>query len=418
MDNVKLHYRDGAVVLYKRGKSNKWQARLKVGTGSKGWKRISTGEYDVEKASQIACKAYDKHQFRLEEGFTADTKSFSQVAEIAIQEMLDDIEDGNGKKSYQNYILIIKRYFIPFFKDTHIDTIDHQMLKKQNKYRNDILKEKFSIKDENGNKIQKNTLPSKSTINNHSVALRRVFNVAIERGWINEKQVPIISNTGEARKTTRRPYFTPEEYRILYRFMRQWCHTGRKEITRNLRELLRDYVLIAANTGMRTGTETDNLKWNDISTMLLNGNHYLKIIVNGKTGERELIARRSTKKYLKRIASNFPELKDLTEEELFRVNDYVFRLKDGSRPKKLNNTFKQCLAACNLLNDTQGKRRTLYSLRHTYATYSLLNKIPIHLLAKQMGTSVAMLERHYSHVIPSLAAETLAGEYYGRRKNK
>ncbi len=43
------------------------------------------------------------------------------------------------------------------------------------------------------------------------------------------------------------------------------------------------------------------------------------------------------------------------------------------------------------------KASTLYSLRHTYATLELLeNKTDIHTLAKQMGNSAAMIERHYS----------------------
>jgi integrase len=43
-----------------------------------------------------------------------------------------------------------------------------------------------------------------------------------------------------------------------------------------------------------------------------------------------------------------------------------------------------------------GQDRTLYSLRHTYATFSLLNDgMDVHTLAVQMGTSILMIERHY-----------------------
>jgi integrase len=44
-----------------------------------------------------------------------------------------------------------------------------------------------------------------------------------------------------------------------------------------------------------------------------------------------------------------------------------------------------------------GLNRTLYSLRHTYATFALINDgMDIHALAIQMGTSIGMIERHYS----------------------
>jgi len=58
------------------------------------------------------------------------------------------------------------------------------------------------------------------------------------------------------------------------------------------------------------------------------------------------------------------------------------------------------------------EERTLYSLRHTYATLALMNGIGVHELAKQMGTSVNMLERHYSKLTPELVAEKFGGKRY------
>jgi integrase len=56
-----------------------------------------------------------------------------------------------------------------------------------------------------------------------------------------------------------------------------------------------------------------------------------------------------------------------------------------------------------------GQNRTLYSLRHTYATLELVEKrTDIHTLAKQMGNSAAMIERHYSKLTATMAAEMLA----------
>ena len=60
-----------------------------------------------------------------------------------------------------------------------------------------------------------------------------------------------------------------------------------------------------------------------------------------------------------------------------------------------------------LRKDISGQNRTLYSLRHTYATRALAKGIDIHTLAKQMGTSVGMIERHYSKLTPMLKAEQL-----------
>jgi len=107
----------------------------------------------------------------------------------------------------------------------------------------------------------------------------------------------------------------------------------------------------------------------------------------------------------------------LTLDDLFkqRKNELVFRLSDGTVTNALGPTFKQFLVKYKLLEDGQGNERTLYSLRHTYATYVMLNKgndVSIHDLAKQMGTSVSMIEKHYSHLKPSMIADKLAGKRY------
>ena len=68
-----------------------------------------------------------------------------------------------------------------------------------------------------------------------------------------------------------------------------------------------------------------------------------------------------------------------------------------------------CVRDSGLEKSQQGQTRTLYSLRHTYATFELLNnKTDIHTLSKQMGNSAAMIERHYSKLTATLAADRLA----------
>jgi integrase len=52
-------------------------------------------------------------------------------------------------------------------------------------------------------------------------------------------------------------------------------------------------------------------------------------------------------------------------------------------------------------------------LRHTYATFALVNDgMDIHALAKQMGTSIGMIERHYSHLTPRMKKDMFTGKRY------
>lgn len=80
--------------------------------------------------------------------------------------------------------------------------------------------------------------------------------------------------------------------------MRTWYNDTNKTSSLEMRELLRDYVLILVNTGMRPGTETYNLKWKQIEEFESNNVKYLRFWVSGKTGQRELIARHNVRRYL------------------------------------------------------------------------------------------------------------------------
>ena len=83
-----------------------------------------------------------------------------------------------------------------------------------------------------------------------------------------------------------------------------------------------------------------------------------------------------------------------------------------SPPTSFSKLFDQYLSEHNLLIDPiTRKRRVLYSLRHTYATLALTyDRINPLTLAKQMGTSIAMIEQHYSHLDAVKAVHQLRGE--------
>jgi integrase len=183
-----------------------------------------------------------------------------------------------------------------------------------------------------------------------------------------------------------------------------------------MRLLLRDYVLILSNTGIRHGTEAENLKWQHVHIFEEKGKQYLEMSVSGKTGRRDIICRANTVKYLKRIHERCADINHLTFEQLLKakLDKPVFRLSDGSVSLNLRQTFKAYLTKINLLVDPRtGQERTLYSLRHTYATFALLNDgMEIHTLAIQMGTSIQMIERHYSHLTPRLRKDMLTGPRY------
>lgn len=80
--------------------------------------------------------------------------------------------------------------------------------------------------------------------------------------------------------------------------------------------------------------------------------------------------------------------------------------------------FKRLLDNLGLLVDPRtGKERTLYSLRHMYATHVLTkHRMSIEELAEHMGTSVSMIQNHYNHIILRKAASRIAGDKDQRKK--
>jgi hypothetical protein len=85
----------------------------------------------------------------------------------------------------------------------------------------------------------------------------------------------------------------------------------------------------------------------------------------------------------------------------------VFCGYDGKPVENFNKTFSSILSRLKLSDDRWGKRRTVYSLRHFYCTQCLLSGIPVHIIAKNMGTSISYIEKHYSHVLTVVQAKEL-----------
>jgi integrase len=182
------------------------------------------------------------------------------------------------------------------------------------------------------------------------------------------------------------------------------------------------YLLILTNSGMRHGTESYGIKWKDLSWHVDNGRRVLMISVKGKVGQRELAARHNCTRYFERIyqrTTDLQQYKSLDELIEKGVDEYVFRLADGTKTENLAHAFTRLLKEADLLVDRQtNTNRSLYSLRHTYATFALLyEKIDVFDLEVQMGTSVGMIRKHYAHIKTRQIAARLVGKDFGSGKN-
>lgn len=285
-----------------------------------------------------------------------------------------------------DYKRAINNYLIPFFGNHYVATIDNPLIAQFADWRREKMKRE----------------PAMSTVRMHAAALRKIFDEAVAFGYMSEAQVPSLKvRKKQGRATERRPTFTIEEYRELYRFMRSWIRKGRPGKSTDMRELLRDYVLLLANSGIRHGTEALSMRWSGIRELKDGEQRGLMIWVKeGKTKPGWAVLRHGARRYLERIKERTEALKDLTWEQALKQDLPIIALPDGTVTKNLNQTFAKLMKDSGLTTDPiTKKRRTLYSLRHFYITQAILaNRTSPLKLAGQCRTSVLMLEKHYFHL--------------------
>lgn len=387
------HMRDGDVVLYLRPRSSLWQVRYKL--FDRHWRCVSTKQRRLDWAMRVAGELYDRARFREEEGLPQATRRFDAIANTAIKKMELDIERGIKPMTNRDYIRAINKYLIPFFGKRMLNNIDVAAVREYEQWRNEKMKR----------------VPISSTLATHSSAFNKIIDLAIEQGWLSDK-VPIARLSRKGRKGSARPAFTKNEVDALLTFMPAWSMGGRNADANAMRLLLRDYIEILLATGMRCGKESMNMMWKHIEWHVDGSTQqrYIRIWVSGKTGGRWLIGKHIAADAFARLAIRQGIGTDLDSAMASQSTQKVFSLASGIQPVSLHTTFQWLMKESGLAKDAiTDRQRTLYSLRHTYATLALMGgQMDMHTVAKQMGTSIAMLEQHYSKMTATMAAARLA----------
>jgi integrase len=381
---------EGQVSIFRRPGSRNWQCRFKLPTGQ--WHVVSTGNELLDQAKQQAIAIHALVQARIEQGLAVQSRTFGQVAFEELDVMDRKVGSGEGKKTYADYTFALKKYLIPFFGKTEVSKITPELVR-------DFEAWRIS---------QMGLVPKASTKRNHASAYNRVIHLARQKGYLHDRQsVPILDATGDRGEA--RPAFTQEESAHLLKFMKSWEKTGRLAIERLTHPLCRAYVEFLLNTGIRHGTEAIPLRWRHIQWHRIGDKRYLQIWVSGKTGPRYLIAKNAVIEALERLIGwQGLELKTLDAVIEAKLDKLIFCFPNGDTPYRMEGVFRKLMRDSGLAKDGAGKTRSLYSLRHTYATFALAEGVDIHTLARQMGTSVTMIERHYSKMTPMMNAEKLA----------
>lgn len=374
-------FKDGGIYLFVRGDYKKptWFCRIKV-PGMLGYVSRSTRTTDEHLAFKFADNLYNQQLVKVLGGQVSNGPKITAGIDRYIERF-----EADEKQSVQYRILLLKRVKPLIGRQTFDDLTTASISKLTDDLR----------------KATRSGTMSPNTVKRIYNDLRHFFRWSVEEGYL--KEIPKFPRVNGER--SRRPHFNEAEWRKLVRYLREFVKVENRK-TRRDRKMLIDYVLILANTGIRVG-EARTLKWRDIREVDGGTGKPKNVIltVTGKTGIREVVARTpDVKKYVRRLY-------DLRIEELdgehLSSDGLVFCHKDGSAIGSFKKSFQTLLKDCGLEKDSFGRARTIYSLRHTYATFRLHEGVNHYTLSRNMGTSVQMLEQYYGHTSNLTMSEEL-----------
>ena len=368
-------FRDGKVVLYQleNRPRKKWLCRIKVPQGT-GYLYRGTGTSDLYEARKFADDFYEDLLIKVKLGQSVTGLDFKKI--VADFER-DYPSESPSQRRAADILSFLKNYALPYFSRNKITDFSESEITRFFDWRRANPKKKA---------------PTNSTILAEMSHFKTFADWCYRRGYIKSR----VEFDRPSLNENRRPHFGDKEWAKLTRFLREWVKQGKTKSGPIYRDriMLTNYVLILANTGIRVG-EARNLKWSDIDTFEGdNETQNIVLQVKGKTGAREVVARTpKVKDYLERIWV-------LRCEELNAkptMDEFIFCHKDGTQIHSFKKGFNALIKEAGVEFDSNGQRRVIYSLRHTYATFRLQEGVNHYVLARNMGTSVKMLESFYGH---------------------
>jgi integrase len=360
-----------------------WYCRIKIPDEDR-YKIVSLKTADINTAKERAFDHDADIRFRVKHDVPIFNRPFSQVAEEYVELIKGRCEAGQiSPDRWKKVKSIIDAQLNRFVGNLQISLIGQDRWDDYPVWR-----------QKNGR--GRNGLVSDASIKSEMSVFRSVMAYAAKKKYISATQVfegkiPI--------SKARREEFTPEEYRKLHTFARGWIKKATSTASEWYRTVAYNFILIMSNTGMRP-PEAKNLRWRDLSVREdKHGRKFVVLHVRGKDKFRNLVAASNVAEYFERIRAIAKTTGD---------DDFIFTNTNGKRALSLySSLIELILKESGLLFSSSGSRRSTYCFRHTYATFRLSEGVDVYFLAKQMGTSVQMIEKHYGHINPVKNAERI-----------
>ena len=373
------------LIVFRRGdvKHRGWYCRIKLPTMDR-YKTVSLKTADVNEAKERAFDHDADLRFRIKHEVPVFNRPFSQLAKAYVDLQKERVEAGEITQHRCDVVeSIIRAQLNRYLGTTQVNLIGQDRWTGYPMWRR-----------KNG--VGRNGRVSDATVRYEMSILRSIMGYAADKKFIPEShrfggKLPLAK--------VRREEFTPEEYRKLHTYARGWVKKAPEGMFAWYRTVAYNFVLIMCNTGMRP-PEAKNLRWRDVAVRMDDqGRKFVVLAVRGKDKARNLVAAANVADYLERIRAI---------GKAAEPDDPVFTTWEGKPAMTLYaGQIDNLLVASGLKKSSAGAMRSTYCFRHTYATFRLTEGVDVYFLAKQMGTSVKMIEDHYGHINPVKNAERI-----------
>lgn len=198
----------------------------------------------------------------------------------------------------------------------------------------------------------------------------------------------------------KRQTFTPEEYQKIIKTMRVYASKAKSKLDDDewrMRQLMRHYFIIAANSGLRSG-EQQQLRWSDIELVRNDkGQAYLQKILARIHVRKETSKVKKPREFLCRGGFYFERLRELFPPK--NANDLIFSLDGETRltNRAIGYHFDKITEQAGIA-DRKARNIVPYSLRHFMVTQRVLSGLSFQQVAEMIGSSEYQIGKVYYHL--------------------
>jgi len=358
--------------------SDNWYFRFSIKKGSQI--KLSANTPNKEEGKEIATSEFYRYETIAREGRSIVPDSVEKLVNTFIKNQRERYDRGlvKNKGTIDNKEYCLKGYLLPFLNQNQtkkrlIVDVEGKEFLEYFRWRN------------KGKKLSTNTLQSERS------KIQEFMNWCMLNGKISGTQRPIFERLKHYSGVA--DGFTEEEYKRLTTYLNtQFIKKDMSDRERIPREIFRDFIYVATNTGARL-SELYEIRQKDIQhPRTIKGNRYPHTIFNitadnSKTGVsrdnpcmRGDIVRRTQQRTAKILG-----------KEKLSSNDYLFVSVDGNGLTTQNTT----LWWNRVRKEIDLTHRKLQVCRHFAITTRLKQGVSPAVVARMVGTSIEQIDKFY-----------------------